>query len=183
MSEQPAELSPRTKARIAGVFYLLTILTGAFALAVNGPWRAAMLLGSTACYVGVTVLFYGLFRPVSRSVSALAAVISLIGCALSILGFFDPGLSGLNPLVFFGCYCLMIGYLILRSTFLPRTLGVLMAFGGLGWLTFISPTLSNLLSPYNMVPGILGEAALTVWLLAVGVNARRWEEQARAAAA
>ena len=182
MTEQPAERSLRTKARIAGVFYLLTILTGAFALAVNGPLRAAMLLGSAACYIAVTVLFYGLFRPVSRNISGIAAIFSLIGCGLSILGFLHPGLSSLNPLALFGCYCLMIGYLIIRSTFLPRILGVLMAFGGLGWLTFISPALSNYLSPYNMVPGILGEAALTVWLLAVGVNARRWSEQASAAA-
>jgi hypothetical protein len=183
MTEQTAEQSARTKARIAGVFYLLTILTGAFALVVNGTSRTAMLLGSTGCYIAVTALFYGLFRPVSRSISGIAAVFSLIGCGLSILGLLHPGLSSLNPLVFFGCYCLVIGYLILRSTFLPRILGVLMAFGGLGWLTFISPALSNHLSPYNMAPGILGEAALTVWLLAVGVNGRRWSEQAGAAAA
>lgn len=178
MIEQSAEQAPRTKARIAGVFYLLTILTGAFALVFNGPLRAAMLLGSTGCYIAVTVLFYGLFRPVNLGISAIAAVFSLIGCGLSILGFLHPGLSSVNPLAFFGCYCLVIGYLIIRSTFLPRTLGVLMAFGGLGWLTFISPALSTYLSPYNMAPGILGEAALTVWLLAVGVNARRWSEQA-----
>ena len=178
LTAQTTERSPRTKARIAGIFYLLTIVTGAFALVVHGPLRSAMLLGSTACYVGVTVLFYGLFRPVNRGVSAIAALFSLIGCALSILGVFSPGSTTLNPLVFFGCYCLLIGYLILRSTFLPRILGVLMAFGGLGWLSFVSPGLSQYLSPYNMAPGILGEAALTVWLLAVGVNARRWNEQA-----
>ena len=181
MTEQTADWYPRTKARIAGVFYLFTILTGAFALVVNGGLRAAMLLGSTGCYIAVTVLFYGLFRPVSRSISAIAAVFSLIGCGLSILAFLHPGSSSLNPLVFFGCYCLVIGYLIFRSTFLPRILGVLMAFGGLGWLTFISPALANQLSPYNMAPGILAEAALTVWLLAVGVNAQRWNEQASAA--
>jgi hypothetical protein len=182
MTEQTVEQSPQKKARIAGVFYLLTIMTGAFALVVNGPLRAAMLLCSTVCYVAVTVLFYGLFRPVNRRISAIAAAFSLIGCALSILGFVHLGLYRLNPLAFFGCYCLVIGYLILRSTFLPRILGGLMAFGGMGWLTFISPTLSNNLSPYNMAPGILGEAALTVWLLAAGVNTRRWIEQASTAA-
>lgn len=182
MTEQAAEQSPRMRARIAGVFYLLTILTGALALVFNGPLRAAMLLGSTGCYIAVTVLFYGLFRPVNPGISAIAAIFSLIGCGLSVLGFLHPGFSSPNPLVFFGCYCLVIGYLIIRSTFLPRILGVLMAFGGVGWLTFISPALSTNLSPYNMAPGILGEAALTVWLLAVGVNARRWSEQARAAA-
>lgn len=182
MSEQTAKQSPRMRARIAGIFYLVTILTGAFALAVNGPLRAAMLLCSTASYIAVTLLFYGLFRPVNRSISAVAAVFSLIGCAVSTFPFFHPGAWSLNPLVFFGCYCLLIGYLILRSTFLPRLLGLLMALGGLGWLTFISPTVSTYLSPYNMAPGIIGEAALTVWLLAVGLNARRWSEQANAAA-
>ena len=84
--------------------------------------------------------------------------------------------------MFFGCYCVVIGYLILRSTLLPRILGALMALGGLGWLTFVSPELSLRLSPYNMAPGIFGETALTVWLLAVGVNTSRWNEQASGAA-
>ena len=182
MTERTAEQSPQTKARIAGVFYLLTILTGASGLFAAGPLRSAILLGSTGCYIVVTVLFYGLFRPVSRGISAIAALFSLVGCALSLLGFFHVDSTHTNPLVFFGCYCLVIGYLILRSTFLPRVLGALMALGGLGWLTFVSPALSTYLSPYNMLPGVLGETALTVWLLAAGVNVQRWKEQASAAA-
>jgi len=174
--------SPRTKARIAGVFYLLNILTGASGLAASGVLRSTILLGSTLSYIVVTVLFYGLFAAVSRKVSALAGVFSLVGCALSILGFFHLDSFHTNPLVFFGCYCLVIGYLILRSIFLPRVLGALMALGGLGWLTFASPALSAHLSPYNMLPGILGETALTVWLLAAGVNDQRWKAQAGAAA-
>jgi hypothetical protein len=102
MTEQTAKQSPRMRARIAGLFYLVIILTGACALAVNGPLRAAMLLSSAASYIVVTLLFYGLFRPVNRSISAIAAVFSLIGCALSILGFFHPATWSLNPLVFFG---------------------------------------------------------------------------------
>ena len=35
-----------------------------------------------------------------------------------------------------------------------------MAFGGLGWLTFLSPSLAHELSPFNMLPGILGELSL-----------------------
>jgi len=163
-------------ARIAGVFYLLNIITGASALFVAGGLGSAILLTSTLCYVAVTVLFYPLFRPVNRRVSALAAFLSLVGCILSLLGLL--GLAPpVNPLVFFGGYCLLIGYLILRSTFLPHFLGALMALGGVGWLTFVSLRLSNYLTPYNMAPGILGETALTVWLLAVGVNAERWHQQ------
>src|ERR1700680_4909663 len=45
--------------------------------------------------------------------------------------------------VFFGVYCLLIGYLIFRSAFLPRILGMPIAFAGLGWLTFLFPPLAN----------------------------------------
>jgi hypothetical protein len=83
-------------------------------------------------------------------------------------------------LVFFGLQCLLIGYLILRSTFLLRILGALMVFAGLGWLTFLSPPLAKSLSPYNMLPGGLGELSLTLWLLVLGVNVQRWKEQASA---
>jgi hypothetical protein len=83
-------------------------------------------------------------------------------------------------LAFFGFYCLLIGYLTFRSTFLPRILGVLMMLGGLGWLTFLSPPLVDFLRPYNVAPGVLGEGALTLWLLLAGVNAEKWDEQGRA---
>ena len=58
-----------------------------------------------------------------------------------------------------------------------------MMVAGLGWLTFVSTTLANALSPYNMLPGIVGEGALTLWLLAFGVNVQRWNQQAGASAA
>jgi hypothetical protein len=84
-------------------------------------------------------------------------------------------------LVFFGFYDLLIGYLIFRSAFLPRILGVLMALAGLGWLTFLSPPLGNHLSPYNLVLGFVAELLLMLWLLVRGVNVQRWQEQASAA--
>jgi hypothetical protein len=83
--------------------------------------------------------------------------------------------------VFFGVYCLLIGYLIFKSSSLPRILGVLMAFAGLGWLTFLFPPLADYLSPYNLVLGFLAELALMLWLLVMGVDVQRWKEQARAA--
>jgi hypothetical protein len=85
--------------------------------------------------------------------------------------------------VFFGLHCLLVGYLILKSGFLPRIVGALMMFGGLGWLTFLAPPLASSLSPYSMAPGTLGELTLALWLLIKGVNAGRWKEQASAAAA
>jgi hypothetical protein len=178
MMERIAQTSPRLRARIAGVFYLLNILTGALALFVSGKLGFAAILIATACYIVVTLLFYSIFKPVNRSLSLLAAFFSLVGCAIGALSPFHLVPSHINNLVFFGFYCLLIGYLIFRSTFLPRILGVLMAIGGLGWLTFVSPLLANYLSPYNLAPGILGEGSLTLWLLVIGVNEQRWKQQA-----
>ena len=172
------EMSPRVAARIAGVFYLLCFVTGITALFLRG--RLGLVAGLTAgvCYVAVTLLFYYIFKPVSRRLSLLAAIISLVGCAVGPLSLFHLVPGRTNSLIFFGFYCLLIGYLIFRSNFLPRILGVLMAIAGVGWLTFLSPTLANHMSPYILGPGIIGEGALTLWLLAMGVKAERWNEQA-----
>ena len=180
MTKRIADASPRFKARIAGVFYLLTFVTGVFAF-VSGKLVANII--ATACYVAVTLLVYDIFKPVNRSISLCAAFVGLVGCTWSALTIFHLAPLPINSLVFFGFYCLLIGYLIYRSVFLPRILGVLMALGGLGWLTFVSPTLAQHLSPWNMAPGVFGEGALTLWLLVFGVNEQRWKEQAAGAGA
>lgn len=154
-------------ARIAGVFYLLTFATGILALVVRSRVGVASGLVAAACYFVVTLLFYSLFRPVNRSVSLLAAVVSLAGLIAGPLR-----LTPFSPLVFFGVYCLLIGYLMFRSTFVPNILSALMVFAGLGWLTFASPSLAARLYPYNLGPGIIGEGALTVWLLVRGVKSQ-----------
>ena len=84
-------------------------------------------------------------------------------------------------LVFFGLYCLLVGILILRSTFLPRILGVLMVLAGLSYVLFLSPPLVRSLQPYILVFPAVGQISLTLWLLAIGVNAQRWKERASTA--
>ena len=88
--------------------------------------------------------------------------------------------AGYISIIFFGLFDIAIGYLIFRSTFLPRFFGVLMAIAGLGWLTFLSPPLADYLSPYVDVLGFIAEAVLMLWLLVMGVNVQRWKEQASA---
>jgi hypothetical protein len=235
MMERIAEASPRPRARITGVVYLLYFLTAVLGefflrnLVVSGDaaatannilahqpsFRLGLATGliAVACYIALTALFYDLFKPVNRSLSFLAAFFSLVGCAILAFG----SLFQLAPLVvlggsqylsvftveqlralalmflelntqagnigvvFFGVYCLLIGYLIFQSTFLPRILGALMSLAGLGWLTFLSPPLANYLSPYNLVLGFLAELSLCLWLLVKGVNVQRWKDQASAA--
>jgi hypothetical protein len=81
-------------------------------------------------------------------------------------------------LALFGLHCLGVGYLIFRSIFLPRIIGVLMLVAGVGWLTFLLPPVAQSLAPFNMMPGALGEVSLALWLLLKGVNLQRWQEQA-----
>jgi len=184
MTEQIAEASPRPRDRITGIVYLLYFLTAVSAEVFVGRGRLvvydAVNLIAYAFYIAVTLLFYYLFKPVNRSLSLLAAFFSLMGCANDVLGLFNLAPYRINTLVFFGPYCLLLGYLIFRSTFLPRILGVLMAFAGLGWLIFLSP-LANHLSTFLKVLGFLAEMSLMLWLLVKGVDAQRWKEQASAA--
>ncbi len=189
MMERIAGASPRPRApraRVTGLVYLLYFLTAISAETLVGPGRPALydavdLIGF-ALYIAVTLLFYYMFKPVNRSLSLLAALFSLMGCANEVLRLFHLAPYKINALVFFGPYCLLLGYLIFRSTFLPRILGVLMACAGLGWLIFMSP-LGNHLSTYLKVLGFLAEMSLMLWLIVKGVNEQRWKEQAGVARA
>lgn len=62
MKQQIGEASPRFKDRIAGVFYLITILTGGVVLFAQGRLGLAVDLVASACYIAVTALFYRLSR-------------------------------------------------------------------------------------------------------------------------
>jgi len=85
-------------------------------------------------------------------------------------------------LVFFGLWCFIIGYLVFKSTFLPRVLGVLLAISGLGWMTYLYPPLAyRLFFPFIVAASAMGEVPLELWLLVMGVNVSRWKEQASAA--
>lgn len=86
-------------------------------------------------------------------------------------------------LLFFGCFCVVIGRVIFKSGFFPRTIGALMQIAGLCYLTdsfalILSPTLANRLFPAVLLPAFVGEASLCLWLLFKGVNVQRWKELA-----
>jgi hypothetical protein len=227
-----ADTSPRTKARFAGLFYLLYTATGSWGysvsqrLVVGGDAAAtasnilakeplfrlaiAANLVSAACYIVVTALLYEIFKPVDRTVSRLAAFFNLTSCAI---GAFDslfqlaaldvlkggPYLSvfsaqqlqGLALLflklniraldmgqIFFGFQWIAIGYLIIRSIFLPRIFGAIAAFSGLWYLTRLYPPLVSALFPYTLIVPAIGVMVLILWLTIKGVDAQRWKEQA-----
>jgi Domain of unknown function (DUF4386) len=83
-------------------------------------------------------------------------------------------------LVFFGFWYVLIGYLIFRSTFLPRIIGALGVLAGFGYLTLLWQPLAHYLYPYNLALAGPGEISLLLWLIVKGVNARKWKETAGA---
>jgi hypothetical protein len=76
---------------------------------------------------------------------------------------------------FFGFSTFMNGFLIFRSTFLPRILGIISMLGGLGWLTFLYPPLGLQLYPYILLIAMIGSISSILWLLIKGVNVEKWK--------
>ena len=171
-----AEASPLFKARIAGAVFVLGLLSAVLGEFFVRKLEIAADLIAVSCMIAVTLLLYGIFKPVNRGLSLLAAFFNIVGLTFGALRWNFRGLD--IPVVLNGFYCLLIGWLIFRAIFLPQILGAVMAIGGLGWLTFLSPPLANHLSPYNLAAGILGQESVMLWLLVMGVNEQRWKEQA-----
>jgi len=171
-----------SRARTTGAVYLLyfVIAIGAGASIGRTPAElsdAANLIAN-AGYIVVTLLLYQLFNRVSRNLAVLAVAVSVVGCVIQSLSLFHLAPVH-SSLPIFGLFNFTIGILILKSTFLPRGLGVLMALSGLGWLTVLSPGLLKHFSTYVEILGIAAEGSLMLWLLLMGVNMQRWDAQVR----
>jgi Domain of unknown function (DUF4386) len=81
--------------------------------------------------------------------------------------------------VFFGFDILCLAYLVLRSGFLPRVIGVLLAVDGAAYLLYsfsdvLAPGFATHLVPWVQLPAPIAEGGLSLWLLVLGVNMQRW---------
>jgi hypothetical protein len=88
--------------------------------------------------------------------------------------------------VFYGFGFICDAYLVYKSTFLPRAIGVLLAIDalnylGVGFTTMLAPGVAAHLGAWTGLPTIIAEGSLCLWLLVVGVDAGRWKERASAA--
>jgi hypothetical protein len=84
-------------------------------------------------------------------------------------------------LVFFGFECLIDGYLIARSGFLPRILGHMIQLAGLCYLVnsfalILFPGLAEAIFPAILAPAFIGELSICLWLIVKGVNVPKWRE-------
>lgn len=85
-------------------------------------------------------------------------------------------------LIFFGFACLVLGYLIIRSGYLPKVLGVFMQIAGLCYLInsfalILAPKFADSITPAILLPCFIAELSLCLWLLIKGVNVSKWKEK------
>jgi hypothetical protein len=85
-------------------------------------------------------------------------------------------------LIFFGFACLTYGYLIFRSGYFPRVLGILMTIAGLSYLAnsftlLLAPTYAGTVFPV-LVLALIGELSLCLWLIVKGVDVPKWGQRA-----
>ena len=156
----------------------------------------------------VVVLLFELFRTIDGTLAALMAFFGVVATAieganlvnnLAPVVLLDDGprfaaeayhalqIQALGygiSLAVFGFFCLVAGFLIVRSGFLPRALGALLALGGGCYLVnsfamFLAPGLASRLFPLVLLPCFLAEASLAVWLVTVGVKPPRPQSAGR----
>jgi len=85
-------------------------------------------------------------------------------------------------LIFFGFTCLIAGYLIFKSGYLPKAIGILMQLAGTCYLVnsfalILSPSLADKLFPVILIPPFIAELSFCLWLLFKGVKLSAWEKR------
>jgi hypothetical protein len=223
-------------ARFAGLFYLLIAISGGFSIGyvptiivAPGDASATALnitnnpglfrLGIVADIfvlmfeVALTVMLYRLFKPVSRTLSLIAAFCRLamsVVMGLNLLNYLIPllllsGSGYLNAFepdqlhalallflethqygvyiwgLFFGFHLLILGYLIFKSGYFPRVIGILMMIGSIGYaseslaaISFVDNAVVSALIITFLVIAVAGELSFTFWLLIKTVDVNEW---------
>ncbi len=94
---------------------------------------------------------------------------------LSLLSLNIQGVGYAIGLVFFGVYCLLVGYVVYKSKMVPKFLGILYIISGIGYLInsftmLLSKGFMNPVFEYLAIPIFIGELSFTLWLLIKGVD-------------
>lgn len=233
--------SVKSKARLAGVLYLVIFIVAPFAYLIvpgiivvdddaattaanvvdsEALFRAGMVAETIIIAVEIVLagLLYGLLRPVSRPLSlaaslarfgeAMVQVVNLFTSAMVLLvlggtgylAVFEPEeLDALANLfveanafgvmlwgLLFGFHLALLGYLVYRSGFWPRLLGVLLMGASLGYLAqsyghIVSPDQDSFFAVLVVILAVPGELGFTIWLLWKGIDADRWYRRNREA--
>jgi hypothetical protein len=168
-------------------------------IAVAGVWISYVLLSPVSKSLILLDVFFTLVSLAVEAVSKLFLLLVLpILSTTGYLRAFEPRqlevLANLAlrshdvvfniALIFFGCACLVEGYLIYKSGYFPKFIGILMQLAGVCYLiacfaALFAPALSDLITPAILLPPLIGESAYCLWLLIKGVNIDKWNERMR----
>lgn len=114
---------------------------------------------------------------------------ALTPAQLHALAYLPGDLSGTDYSIYgvlYGLDFIVVAYLVYKSAFLPRALGVLLAIDALNYLlggfaTMLAPGFTAHLGAWTGLPTIIAEGSLCLWLLVASVDVERWKERASAA--
>ena len=81
--------------------------------------------------------------------------------------------------IFFGLWLFPMGYLVIKSNFIPKIIGVFLIIACFGYLVdfvtfFVFPNVKVVMSQFTFI----GEVMMVFWLLIKGVNVEQWEKRA-----
>jgi len=166
-------------------------------IAVAGVWISYVLLSPVSKSLILLDVFFTLVSLAVEAVSKLFLLLVLP--ILSSAGYaqaFEPrqlqSLANLAleshdlvfniALIFFGFACLVEGYLLYKSGYFPKFIGILMQLAGACYLVscfaaLFAPALSNLITPLILLPSLIGELSYCLWLLIKGVDIGKWNER------
>jgi hypothetical protein len=221
----------KNTARLAGLIYLIVVITGIFSLAYvpsklifwNDPAKTFQhiaesemlfrmsLVSSAICYAAFLLLpfvLYKLLAPVNETAAKLMIILSVVSAPVSMLNLQNKYavltlINGANYLksfnesniqsqivlflenydngilivsVFWGLWLFPFGYLVYKSGFLPRALGILLMLGCFGYLVnFVGNSMmqnydGGLIADIASKPAAFGEIGTCLWLLIRGIN-------------
>lgn len=221
-------------ARIAGLLYLIVVLTGIFSLAYVPSklivWNDASttvanlqssemlfrlsIVAGIVCYTAFLLLplvLYQLLQHVGKIPAVAMVALSVVSVPFSLfnlvnkvnvltllgdanylnaaepgqlaaevmtnLASYDNGIRVVS--VFWGLWLFPFGYLVYRSGFLPKVLGMLLMAGCFGYLTnflgnFLFASYRELgIGTYVALPATLGEIGICLWLVTVGIQTKK----------
>jgi hypothetical protein len=145
--------------------------------------RVALVIGLTGCGIKTMArLFYYAPLILLGGASYLAALQPAQLAALSLAFIKINNQGAAIGVIFFGAEALLRGWLVFKSGFLPRFLGVWSMVSGLGWLTFLWPPLGSQAFIGVALFAIAGVIAMSGWLFIRGVDDVQWGERAALAA-
>lgn len=130
----------------------------------------------------ISKLFLLVIMPTLKSTDYLTAFEPAQLQVLASLAFRSHDVAFNIALIFFGCTCLLYGYLIFQSGYFPKAIGILMQLAGLSYLTaclaaLLAPAFAESITPGILLPALVGESSFCLWLLARGVNVTKWKER------